>query len=140
MIIPSILTAGPNFRGHVFFDGIQKNWLYLQEPFLQNNSWEHPIISIPPEHQYCNYKRFWYISASMRDPSITAVNPPIPCPILFAGPGIYDWDVVFIRCARIRTGGYYDKRIFETRGQGDTGRLHYPVHLSLMPYGKCDNQ
>ena len=76
MIIPSILTAGPNFMGHVFWDGIQKSWLYLKESFLQ--SWLASHHTIRLERQYYNYKRFWHISAFMRNPSITAVNPPSP--------------------------------------------------------------
>jgi hypothetical protein len=32
--IPSLLTADPNFNGHVFLDGIKKSWLYRNEPFF----------------------------------------------------------------------------------------------------------
>jgi hypothetical protein len=42
--IPSVLTAVPNFIGQLFRDGIMKNRLYGNEPFLQEKGRFLPII------------------------------------------------------------------------------------------------
>jgi hypothetical protein len=57
--IPSLLTADPNFSGHVFLDGIKKSWLYRNEPFLaaEPGPTHH---ALPSDRQYYqNHKRFW---------------------------------------------------------------------------------
>ena len=41
--IPSVLTADPNFNGHIFFDGIKKSWLYRNEPFFYKQNTDPPI-------------------------------------------------------------------------------------------------
>ena len=116
MIIPSILTAGPNFMGHVFRDGIQKSWLYLKESFLQ--SWLASHHTIRLERQYYNYKRFWHYHCFPEGLLKEWGTPHSHRKFLPVSLGINqpDWDVFFIRCARIRTGRYYDTTIFETRG------------------------
>ena len=124
------------------FPGWHTEELVAPKRIFPAKRWSASIHTIRPEHQYYTYKRFWHYHCFPEGLLKEWGTPHSHRKFLPVSLGINqpDWDVFFIRCARIRTGRYYDKRIFETRGQGDTGRLHYPVHLSFLPHRECDNQ
>jgi len=84
MIMPSILTAAPNFMGQFFGDGIKKNWLQSNEPFLRTSRFPPIILYTQTTNTRIITNDFGTEATPIR---ITRKRRPIPfpCEILFVG-------------------------------------------------------
>ena len=84
MIMPSILTAAPNFIGQFFWDGIQENWLQSNEFSLQTSRFPPIILYTQATNTRIITNDFGTVTAPI---GITQKkrSAPFPCEILFVG-------------------------------------------------------
>ena len=84
IIRPSMLTAAPNFMGQFFWDGIQKNWLQSNEPFLQTSRFPPIILYTQTTNTSIITNDFGTTAAPMGIP-MNWRSTPFTCEILFVG-------------------------------------------------------